>query len=207
MSTDSTNYPTKTTRAKQCGFTLIEVMLVVLLMGLVAGFAMYTVDSSAPQNKLDRGAKKFAALTQLTLDKAVLSGRDFGIAFSEDSYHFVELVEQRWQAASDPLLKKQSLEDIDISLVVEGFEWLPDLESFSSNDIFSEREIDRELDEQEKPHNPQLLILSSGELTPFVINFRIGAEQRDSLSERQQQYQIEIKGNSLGLIELTVGDE
>ncbi len=179
-------------------------MLVVLLMGLVAGFALYTVDSSAPQNKLERSAKKLAALTQITLDKAVLSGRDFGIAFSSEQYHFVELVEQRWQAATDPILKEQSLKEIDITLEVEGFEWLPDLDSFSSSDIFSERETDRDLDEEEKPHIPQLLILSSGELTPFVLNFRIASSQVLALSEKQQRFNIDIKGNSLGLIELVV---
>jgi len=191
----------------QSGFTLIEVMLVVLVMGLVAGYALYTVDNSAPQNKVERSAKKLAALTQLTLDKAVLSGRDFGIAFSDDSYHFVELIEQRWQPAMDPILSEQSLEYIDMSLSVEGFEWLPDLESFASNDIFSEREVDRDLDEQEKPHIPQLLILSSGELTPFVLNFRIAQAVSAGLTERQQQYQIEVKGNSLGLLEVAVPDE
>jgi len=194
-------------RNNESGFTLIEVMLVVLIMGLVAGYALYTVDNSAPQNKVERSAKKLAALTQLTLDKAVLTGRDFGIAFSEDNYHFVELVEQRWQAATDPLLGEQSLEYIDMSLSVEGFEWLPDLDSFASNDIFTEREVDRERDEQEKPHIPQLLILSSGELTPFVVNFRIAESLSEGLTEQQQQYQIEIKGNSLGLLNVAVLDE
>lgn len=203
----SISYPVKTRRIVQSGFTLIEVMLVVLVMGLVAGFALYTVDNSAPQNKLERSAKRLAALTQLTLDKAVLSGRDFGIAFSSDQYHFVELVEQRWQAATDPLLKEQSLKEVDMTLEVEGFEWLPDLESFASSDIFSERESDRDLDEAEKPHIPQLLILSSGELTPFILNFRIAAAFSDGLTERQQNYHIDIKGNSLGLIELVVHDE
>jgi len=203
------NFPffPNTRRNNQSGFTLIEVMLVVLIMGLVAGYALYTVDNSAPQNKVERSAKKLAALTQLTLDKAVLTGRDFGIAFSEDNYHFVELVEQRWQAATDPLLGEQSLEYIDMSLSVEGFEWLPDLDSFASNDIFTEREVDRERDEQEKPHIPQLLILSSGELTPFVVNFRIAESLSEGLTEQQQQYQIEIKGNSLGLLNVAVLDE
>jgi len=191
----------------QSGFTLIEVMLVVLLMGFVAGYALFTADSSAPQNKLKRGAQKFAALTELTLDKAVLSGRDYGVAFDEKQYHFVELVEQRWQAAEDPLLKEQSLTDIDMSLEVEGFAWLPDLDSFASSDIFSERDIDREQDEAEKPHVPQLLILSSGELTPFILKFAIAQHLHDGLTQRQQAYQIEINGNSLGLVELKVLDE
>lgn len=192
---------------KQSGFTLIEVMLVVLIMGLMIGVIFYTVDSSSAQKKLKRSAEKFIALTQVSLDKATLAGRDFGIAFSQDKYHFVELVEQRWQIARDPLLSEQSLEQIDMTLEVEGFEWLPDLDSFSSNDIFSDREINRELDEQEKPHIPQLLILSSGELTPFVLKFRIAEKLAFALTERQQQVEIEIKGNSLGMLTLEVKDQ
>ena len=198
---------TKTRRKLQSGFTLIEVMLVVLIIGLVAGFAMYTVDSSGPQNKLKRSAQKFVALTELALDKAVLSGRDFGIAFDQEQYHFVELVEQRWQPLQDKIFQEQSLEEIDISLEVEGFEWRPDLETFGSNELFGEREIDRDQDEIEKPHIPQLLILSSGELTPFTLGWQIASSLSVGLTERQQQYRVETKGNSLGLMTLEVRDE
>jgi len=201
------SYLTKTRPSKVSGFTLIEVMLVVLIMGLAAGFAVYTVDNSEPQNKLKRSAQRLAALTELTLDKAVLAGRDFGIAFSEKKYHFVELVEQRWQAAQDPLLKEQSLIGVTLLIEVEGFEWRPDLDSFASSELFTERDVDGELDELEKPHIPQLLILSSGELTPFVINFAIAANISDGLTQRQQQYRVDVKGNSLGLVELVVIDE
>ena len=192
---------------KQQGFTLIELMLVALLMGLAATTVLLTMDSNGPEKKLKRSAYKMAALTELALDQAVLSGRDFGMVISDSEYHFVELVETRWQAVDDPIFGKQSLKNMVLQLDVEGFKWLPDKKDFSSNELFTEREVDDVLDEQEKPHVPQLLILSSGELTPFKVLFKISGDNFRFLSESQQQYRVLLSADSLGLIGVKEPDD
>lgn len=188
----------------QRGFTLIEVLLVVLLMGLASTIVLMTLDDSGQKKKVKRTAQKMAALSNIALDKAVLSGRDFGIVFGRDKYHFVELVEQRWQPVEDDVLKEQELDNIWLQAEVDGFQWLPEQSDFSSSAIFSEREIDTEADEKEKPHVPQLLILSSGELTPFRMTFALDPEKIFDLRQDESDYLVTVVGNALGL--LTVKD-
>lgn len=187
----------------QLGFTLIELMLVVLLIGLASTIVLMTVDDSKQKKLVKRSAHKMAALSNVALDQAVLTGRDYGMVLTGNKYHFVELVEQRWQAAQDILLQEQILENISMTAEIEGFQWLPDQTDYSSSALFTEREVDQALDDQEKPHIPQLLILSSGEMTPFTITMSLDDEQIFDLRQDEQEYLVTVKGNTLGLLTVT----
>jgi len=184
----------------QRGFTLIEVMLVVLLIGLASTIVLMTVDDSGQKKLVKREGQKLAALAGIALDKAVLSGRDFGMVFNRDKYHFVELIEQRWQPAQDDVLKEQKFKNIAMSAEIDGFKWLPDQKDYSSSALFSEREIDEELDEKEKPHIPQLLILSSGEMTPFRLTLILDGEKIGDLRSDELDYSVTVEANSLGFV-------
>jgi general secretion pathway protein H len=191
-------------RGRQSGFTLVELMLVALLMGLVASAVLFTVDSSGPQKQLKRQAQKMAALTELALDQATMTGRDYGLVIGLNEYRFVELFEQRWQPLDDPLLIEQQLNDAELLMTVDGFAWSPDQLDFSSSALFEEREVDLELDQKERKHIPQVLILSSGELTPFKIEFRLSNAAGAFLSEQQTQYRILLNADTLGMVSVTV---
>lgn len=196
--------PTTMRRGHQSGFTLVELMLVALLMGLVASAVLFTVDSAGPQKKLKRQAQKMAALTELALDQATMTGRDYGLVIGLNEYRFVELFEQRWQPLDDPLLIEQQLNDAELLMTVDGFAWSPDQVDFSSSALFEEREVDLELDQKERKHIPQVLILSSGELTPFKVEFRLSNAADAFLSEQQAQYRIHLKADTLGMVSVTV---
>lgn len=192
---------------RQAGFTLVELMLVALLMGLVASAVLFSVDSSEPQKALKRQAMKMAALTELALDQATMTGSDYGVVVGANSYRFVELLEQRWQPIEDAVLVEQKLERVQLLLSVDGFPWSPDQLDFSSGALFSEREVDDERDQQEKKHIPQLLILSSGELTPFNLEFRFDSSADNGLTERQLQYRLMLTADTLGMINVEALDE
>lgn len=184
----------------QLGFTLIELMLVVLIIGFAATLVMMTVDDSKQKKAVKRAAYKMAALSDIALDKAVLSGQEFGIVFGSDKYHFVHLNEKRWQAVDDDVLTEQTLDNISIAVEVDGFEWLPDQVDFSSSAFYDDREVDRELDEEENPHIPQLLILSSGEMTPFKVTLSLDSEKIYDLRLDEENYVATVTANSLGLL-------
>lgn len=198
------NITTASRYSRQQGFTLIEVLIVVLIMGLATSFVVMSVGGSTYKDNVKRAAHKMAALSNIALDQAVLSGRDYGVVFARDKYHFVELKDQRWEPAQDELLKEQQLEDIYLQAEVDGFMWLPDQVDYSSSALFSEREVDEEQDEKEKPHIPQLLILSSGEMTPFKLTFAVDQEKLFNLDTDEIEYFSVVKANTLGL--LTVFD-
>ena len=196
--------PTNNYHRQQTGFTLIELMLVALLMGLVAATVMFTVDSSQPQKNLKRQAMKMAALTEIALDQATMTGRDFGMVIGLNEYRFVELVEQRWQPLEDDILVDQELKQAELLMTVDGFAWAPDKIDFSSSTFYSERETDYDKDEKEKKHIPQVLLLSSGELTPFKIEFKLNDSCELDLSDLQQAYRVNLSANTLGMIKVEV---
>lgn len=197
------NKVTRHNTKHQFGFTLIELMLVVLIIGLASAIVMMTVDDSKQKKSVKRAAYKMAALSGIALDKAVLTGREFGIVFDNDQYHFVELAEKRWQAVVDDVLTVQTLDNMTVSAEIDGFEWLPDQTDFSSSAFYDDREIDRELDEEENPHIPQLLILSSGEMTPFKVTLSLDSEKLYDLREDEKNYFVTVKANTLGLLNVT----
>jgi len=196
--------PRQLTSTKQRGFTLIELMLVAVLMGLVASAVLFTLDSAGPQKALKRQAQKMAALTELALDQATMTGRDYGLVMTSNSYRFVELFEQRWQPLDDTLLVEQELKDVQLVMSVDGFLWSPHQRDFSSSNLFEEREVDLELDQKERAHIPQVLILSSGELTPFKVDFQLNNQADFSLSQQQQSYRVRLNADTLGMVSVVV---
>lgn len=74
---------------RHAGFTLMEVMLVILLMGLTAAAVTMSIGNSGPQQALEKTAQQFIAATELVLDETVLSGQFIGIVVEKTSYQFV----------------------------------------------------------------------------------------------------------------------
>ena len=73
----------KMLKLRHAGFTLMEVMLVILLMGLTAAAVTMSIGNSGPQQALDRTARQFIAATEMVLDETVLSGQFIGIVIEK----------------------------------------------------------------------------------------------------------------------------
>ena len=103
----------------------------------------------------------------LAADEALLQGKEYGLRLTENSYQIVVFNEskQRWQADDANAFKNHLLPDnTTLSLESEG------------NKISLEEVLNVTLQDHEKPEDdplkPALLILSSGEMTPFEIHFQ-----------------------------------
>lgn len=179
---------------KQAAFTLLELMLVGLLLGLTATAVLLSVNLAGSDKRLEETAYKFMGLGEMALDEAVLSGRDLGIVFDKDSYQFVELMERKWRPIEDPLFKKQQLEGHVLDVEVEGFPWFADESDFSSDSLFEDDGLFEERDEKEVVLTPQVLLLSSGEITAFKLNL--------SLEEQTDDKLITVVANGLGSFSL-----
>ena len=80
-------------RQRSSGFTLIEIMLVLVIMGLVAGYVVVNAFGNDPQDKLKSEAQRFHAVATLASDFAVLNQMEFGLVIDDkrNSYKFVFL--------------------------------------------------------------------------------------------------------------------
>lgn len=137
------------------GFTLLEIMVVLVLIGIITSFALLSV-GGGPKGRLDEEARRLAALVELHQQEAILSGELRGIQFSRTGYAILRQDEKgAWQppAAADTLIRHQLPEGIVLGLWIE-----------SRPAPLNTRE-------------PQALLLASGEATEFVAVFGLADEQ------------------------------
>lgn len=71
----------------EAGFTLLEVMVTLALIGIVTGFAVLSLPGDPAAERLDREARRLLQIVTLQRDEAVLLGETRGIRFTPDGYH------------------------------------------------------------------------------------------------------------------------
>jgi general secretion pathway protein H len=143
--------------ARAGGFTLLEILIVVVIIGVVASFALLSIGSRALEDRLDTEARRLHELLALAADEAVLQGVELGFVQTDEGYAFLALKDGRWLPleAGGTLRGRLLAEPLYLQLRVEGRPVKP----------VSLAEPDREL-------KPQVLLLSSGEATEFSLDVR-----------------------------------
>lgn len=135
------------------GFTLLELLIVMVIIGVIVGAATLSI----PHNKtsqIEKEAQRFQALLKLARDEAVFQSRSVGVLFEESGYQFMRSGEEQgnWLALSDKQLRPRVLpEGFSFSVDVQG-----QMVSFE----------DAESEERLVPH---VFVLSTGEITPFNV--------------------------------------
>ncbi len=177
------------------GFTLLEVLLVVLLMGLAASAVTFTLGNTDKKQELTRVAQKFMATTELVLDETVLSGHFIGIIVEDNSYRYVIYTEDKWQALeSDRMLSEVQLEDgLSLALVLDGLPLVQedeDDESWFDDPFIGETDASKS-----KNPEPQIMLFPSGEMTGFELAFIT----RD---ENNQNIEVQVVGTALGRLSI-----
>jgi len=169
--------------SKNSGFTLIEVMVVVVLIGLMASLVQFNFSGSKPEDKLQHESVRFAAIFEVAAEYGMLNNIELGLIVRKDSYQFLGYDGSQW--AEIPELDWDTTitlpEEIVLSIELDD---LPIEEPLLFNrDTFTEKDeedftlLSRE--DQEKKIIPQVYILSGGDLTPFSVTFRIIEELAD----------------------------
>ena len=152
-------------RARTAGFTLIEVMVVVLIIGITVSFAVLTIGGGG-EDPAETEARRLAAHLDVVREEAILQGRSFGLHFEPDGYQFFILGGEEWLPVDgDQLLRQRSLPDsLRLELVTEG----------EQVDFFPSRDEDEDEDEKDAENEdlPQVFFLSSGEVSPFSLSVR-----------------------------------
>ena len=83
-------------RPKRNGFSLVEMMVVLMVMGLLAGVAVLTLPGD--ERKLRGEAERFAARTLAARDVAIVGARPISVVVSAQGYYFERRSDGRWQA-------------------------------------------------------------------------------------------------------------
>ena len=169
-------------RFRQAGFTLLEGMLVLLLIGLLATTVVLNFSGDSPEQRLQKETERFQQVFQFVAETAMLKQQEWGLVLQEGSYSFVYFDGEKWLQADQPKAAElyELAEDIRLQLELEG---LPGAElsllsqlNWQDDDEFTDNAS------EQPPVLPQVFILSSGEISPFRLMFQLG-ERLEQVSQ------------------------
>lgn len=158
---------------RQQGFTLWELLIVVAIVAITLSMLQFSMGLGDDDRNLKRVGKDLGKLFHLLSQEAVFESRNYAISVQNRGFIVLEYEEGNWVESSDSFFTRFSM-----------------AESQSSELVIEDKVID--ISKKTIP-DPHILILSSGEMTPF--EWRI----RDELS----QSGILLQGNLLGGVLMT----
>jgi general secretion pathway protein H len=155
------------------GFTLIEIMIVVFIIGLITAAAVITFGGDRRDTELDKEAQRLNALFDYVREQAELQTRDYGFRVNAKGYSFVtfDVLQNQWREAGedDALRQREFPEGILPEVIVEGRAIVLDRKEPSVKDF-----------------KPQIMIFANGDLSSFEVSL-----QREGGSDRARIYSDE----------------
>ena len=151
--------PLRATRALSGGFTLLELMVVVFIIGLITAAAVITFGGDRRDTELDKEAERINALLGYVREQAELQTRDYGIRINDHTYSFVvfDVLQNQWRTndEDDALREREFPEGLQPSVVLEGRPIVLDAKKKALEDF-----------------TPQLMIFANGDLSSFEITLQ-----------------------------------
>ncbi len=194
------------------GFTLIEILVVVVIISISVGAMMVNISFGGDEKAAEEEILRLQQLLRFAQEQSIIRSQEYGIRFYETGYRFLTLNEDRdiWEdITTDRLLRSREIPSpLELELYVED---IP-VDLLVSRDEEPQPEEDQEEEEKESLLNsaasnlrlaneaipkpkidaikPQVYILSSSELSPpFQVRIRVPGseieEQLDGLVEGQ----------------------
>lgn len=148
------------------GFTLIEMLVTLLIMGVLAGLATLAVGGQAQRQANDEAQRLYQILGYAS-EEATLAGEEYGLLVDDDGYGFVRFDpgEEQWLPAPARAFADHEL---PVGLRMEiSVEDTPVLAAARRNDAL---------------RSPEVVILSSGEISSFHMDFVSGKDSDPAAS-------------------------
>ena len=168
------------------GFTLVEILVVLLIIAAVIALTVLTVNSTGRDSQLDEESRRIEGLVGLLHERALLEGRDFGLRIEPSAYEFVfyDTRRNRW------LMMDQEREFRHRELP-KGISFQLQLDS----QTVVIKPIDRNLTSGDPP-GPQVAIAASGEGTPFRLILLRDATQAKAVVDGDAMGKVSRQGSN-----------
>lgn len=183
----------------QSGFSLLEILAVLVIIGFAMNLVVLTLNDQ-DEEQLEQEALKLHTMINLASEYAVMNQFELGFHIDENTNTFELLAfnGEKWVVISeqDVLKPHQFSEFINVELVLEDLPWGEEnlLQQVDWRQLLNS-EDEESLLELEKMKIPQVLLLSSGEVSPFQIELE--------LKENDRAKPYFIKGELMAPVELS----
>ena len=187
---------------RHAGFSLLELLVVVLIIGLGMAVVGFSLGNNKPQ-ALRNNARDFANYTAQVEDEAILGRESWGVLIYREpadangseriAYRFMHLTDTGWRAEAprDVPVTSRFAENVTAVLTVEGaeqpIELLPDSQK-------AEGKAAAGSDSKDKPFVPTIWLAPGGEVTPFELQLRFVGDSDGP----------KVRSDALGRIELDI---
>ncbi len=154
------------------GFTLLEIVVVLFIIGIIAGIAVISAFNDK-HNRCYDDVKNFFSVLKLLNEEAVLKSENFAVSITDNGYISLKYDGKEWSEIE----KNSFFEKPQIEFILDGRLVL--IEDFG-------------LDEESEDIIPHIIFLSIGEITPFKL----------TLFWREYDKKYEITSSLSGTLEL-----
>lgn len=172
------------------GFTLIEMLVVVVIIAITATLVVLSVGVTGRDGPLEKESERLYALTKYAREKAELQTREFGLFFHDNDYEFLTYDARKalWRSIEEDesLRLRQLPEGLTLRLVVEGRPVV--LKRRQEDKKVRDEKEQEKLDRERIPH---VMIFSNGDLTPFKLSVEREDMGRSVTMASNDQGQIE----------------
>jgi general secretion pathway protein H len=151
------------------GFTLVELLVVLVIIGALVGLAVLSTGIAGPSRELRNEAERLAGLIGVLVEEAVLDNSEYGLRLEPDRYQVLRFDEQKalWSPVGKAPHKLPAWARLAFELEGDA------LRLAGSRTAPQDQQDPADADEESaEPLVPQLLILSSGELSPFRLELQ-----------------------------------
>ena len=182
------------TLGRSAGFTLIEILVVIVIVGIVMSIALLSITLAGGDNQLREEAQRMVSLVEIAQDESLLQGREFGLEFMQGAYRFVELdpLARQWSEiiGDDTLRLRELPEELELELFIE------DRRVVLKTDPARMRAAENARPGVEQ-YAPHVLIYSSGDMSPFELHF----------VRRVDDSVLAVQGGFAGNIEIVTAED
>ncbi len=146
--------------ARLRGFTLIEILVVVVIMAIVISLALLSISVTGRDTQIDEESQRIAGLLDALHERALIEGHDFGLRLEPAAYTFLTYDTGRGQWVALDQEREFRQRNLPPGLAFQ-------LELDSRQVVL--QPIDPNLSSNTAPPPPQVAIAASGDSTPFRI--------------------------------------
>jgi len=169
------------------GFTLIEVMLVIVIAGLMVSAIQFSFSGDKAEETLDQSSRRFAGVFDIAAEYGMLNNVELGLMVSKNSYQFLGFDGVKWTDVSENelFIEYQLPDGVELVLQLDDLP-IEEPQLFDSK-LFTEQQKEKEssfdLDNDQEDDDsdseikkkkliPQVYMLSGGDITPFSLRFQ-----------------------------------
>ena len=165
------------TAVPERGFTLLEIMLVIFLIGLAsAGVVQTFATASEPPAK--KAAQDFLTRYAQFKDRAVIEGKTLGVLIDPPGYQFMQRRHGQWLPVSSTRLSAQVTVPKQVQMLLQpGSDiWQKEYALELQRRRLTLHDIELELQKEAKKKTPQIRFSPFEPVTPFTLRFYASAQ-------------------------------